>query len=114
MPFGAPLPVAQSDAAGRGVTTGELQRAARYRHLAEVELLTGAAGAGAHHDHADLRPAQPLVVEPLAEARPGGFQHVEPGLREHRSEERRVGTECVCTCRSRWSPQSLKKKNKTI
>src|SRR3546814_20366425 len=21
-----------------------------------------------------------------------------------RSEERRVGTECVCTCRSRWSP----------
>src|SRR3546814_6105703 len=84
MTFGAPLHVAQSDAAGRGVTTGELQRAARYRHLAEVELLTGAAGAGAHHDHADLRPAQPLVVEPLAEARPGGFQLVEPGLREHR------------------------------
>src|SRR3546814_18473599 len=27
-------------------------------------------------------------------------------LREilHRSEERRVGKECVCTCRSRWSP----------
>src|SRR3546814_12665113 len=22
----------------------------------------------------------------------------------HRSEERRVGKECVCTCRSRWSP----------
>src|SRR3546814_19799276 len=27
-----------------------------------------------------------------------------------RSEERRVGKECVSTCRSRWSP-SLKKKN---
>src|SRR3546814_13917879 len=25
-------------------------------------------------------------------------------LREVRSEERRVGTECVSTCRSRWSP----------
>src|SRR3546814_14053023 len=24
--------------------------------------------------------------------------------KEPRSEERRVGTECVCTCRSRWSP----------
>src|SRR3546814_13440628 len=24
--------------------------------------------------------------------------------RERRSEERRVGTECVSTCRSRWSP----------
>src|SRR3546814_12614124 len=37
-------------------------------------------------------------VEPiLAEARPGDrFQF--------RSEERRVGKECVSTCRSRWSP----------
>src|SRR3546814_4693490 len=25
-------------------------------------------------------------------------------LRQHRSEERRVGKECVSTCRSRWSP----------
>src|SRR3546814_20126152 len=30
----------------------------------------------------------------------------------HRSEERRVGKECVSTCRSRWSPyHSQKKKN---
>src|SRR3546814_13917929 len=29
----------------------------------------------------------------------------------HRSEERRVGKECVSTCRSRWSPDH-KKKNK--
>src|SRR3546814_17926651 len=27
-----------------------------------------------------------------------------------RSEERRVGTECVSTCRSRWSPHHQKKK----
>src|SRR3546814_18732234 len=33
---------------------------------------------------------------------------------EIRSEERRVGKECVSTCRSRWSPDhSKKKKNKT-
>src|SRR3546814_16941219 len=30
-----------------------------------------------------------------------------------RSEERRVGKECVSTCSSRWSP-SIKKKNKSI
>src|SRR3546814_13324804 len=30
-----------------------------------------------------------------------------------RSEERRVGKECVSTCRSRWSPYNSKKKNKT-
>src|SRR3546814_13528985 len=29
----------------------------------------------------------------------------------HRSEERRVGKECVSTCRSRWSPYHKKKKN---
>src|SRR3546814_19606473 len=28
-----------------------------------------------------------------------------------RSEERRVGKECVSTCRSRWSPYNEKKKN---
>src|SRR3546814_11873586 len=30
-----------------------------------------------------------------------------------RSEERRVGKECVSTCRSRWSPYHQKKKKKT-
>src|SRR3546814_5132805 len=29
----------------------------------------------------------------------------------YRSEERRVGKECVSTCRSRWSPYHSKKKN---
>src|SRR3546814_11269507 len=29
-----------------------------------------------------------------------------------RSEERRVGKECVSTCRSRWSPDHTKKKHK--
>src|SRR3546814_21077208 len=31
-----------------------------------------------------------------------------------RSEERRVGKECVSTCRSRWSPYHYKTKNKAI
>src|SRR3546814_17847972 len=31
----------------------------------------------------------------------------------NRSEERRVGKECVSTCRSRWSPYHEKKKKKT-
>src|SRR3546814_17291082 len=30
----------------------------------------------------------------------------------NRSEERRVGKECVSTCRSRWSPSHSKKKHK--
>src|SRR3546814_20715201 len=31
-----------------------------------------------------------------------------------RSEERRVGKECVSTCRSRWSPYHSKKKNNKV
>src|SRR3546814_15762895 len=31
-----------------------------------------------------------------------------------RSEERRVGRECVCTCRSRWSPYHYKKNLRTL
>src|SRR3546814_18838289 len=34
-------------------------------------------------------------------------------LRQLRSEERRVGKECVSTCRPRWSPYNKKKKKKT-
>src|SRR3546814_20581097 len=41
---------------------------------------------------------------------------VDRALAEHvlgRSEERRVGKECVSTCRSRWSPYPYKKNNYT-
>src|SRR3546814_14797822 len=38
----------------------------------------------------------------VADERPVGIVHVHDCLR--RSEERRVGKECVSTCRSRWSP----------
>src|SRR3546814_14553550 len=39
-------------------------------------------------------------------------QHQEQRRRPlHRSEERRVGKECVSTCRSRWSPYHEKKKH---
>src|SRR3546814_6881759 len=37
--------------------------------------------------------------------RPVGETHTSPvGHAPHRSEERRVGKECVSTCRFRWSP----------
>src|SRR3546814_8803650 len=58
--------------------------------------------------------ALPILLEcpqcqRAASNRRGRVVLVEPGLRQHlvavaRSEERRVGKECVSTCRSRWSP----------
>src|SRR3546814_14806199 len=47
------------------------------------------------------------VVEPVGARHHGpALRHVLTGLR---SEERRVGKECVSTCRSRWSPYPLNK-----
>src|SRR3546814_11635713 len=37
-----------------------------------------------------------------------------PLLRAPRPEERRVGKECVSTCRSRWSPDHLKNTTSTL
>src|SRR3546814_14397824 len=54
----------------------------------------------------------PLVLRPQVPAR--GHHHRHPVHRTDRtgsSEERRVGTECVSTCRSRWSPYHYKKQD---
>src|SRR3546814_13421974 len=47
---------------------------------------------------------QPHAIERRLEVRFGN-----PALGKLRSEERRVGKECVSTCRSRWSPYHYKK-----
>src|SRR3546814_18751216 len=49
----------------------------------------------------------PLIV---STASPGSPARSTPS--RQRSEERRVGTECVSTCRSRWSPYHSKTKKK--
>src|SRR3546814_11110001 len=56
------------------------------------------------------------VVERLATLEADVLQQLRHGIEvvEHlagRSEERRVGKECVSTCRSRWSPYHQKKKH---
>src|SRR3546814_13142592 len=53
-----------------------------------------------------LRRMDPAAFERLAQRllRESGFVQVEVTGRSGRSEERRVGKECVSTCRSRWSP----------
>src|SRR3546814_11239581 len=66
-------------------------------------------------DHPGLVLAQ--IVE-RGDVRLGHEQHVDRRLRRDiaerddvvRSAERRVGKECVSTCRSRWSPYHYKKK----
>src|SRR3546814_18958134 len=46
--------------------------------------------------------------------RAAGFRWAASETPGWRSEERRVGKECVSTCRSRWAPYHQKKKNEEI
>src|SRR3546814_8419264 len=74
--------------------------------------LSGACLQPADEDNVFPRP------EPLHERHRRGAQLEQSGLLDRlahrtlarRSEERRVGKECVSTCRSRWSPYPSKKK----
>src|SRR3546814_12112006 len=80
----------------------------------------GGAGEEEHAHRGQDRPTLARVADRLAEA-PGQAdpdredrQHLdeigERGGIFERSEERRVGKECVSTCRSRWSTYHSKKK----
>src|SRR3546814_9196073 len=52
--------------------------------------------------------------EDFAAGDEAAIEHVVDVVDLHlRSEERRVGKECVSTCRSRWSPDNTKKKKQT-
>src|SRR3546814_10077837 len=55
-----------------------------------------ASGEGQDHGQGQL-PFPEVVADRFAEL------CLERGIVQHRSEERRVGKECVSTCRSRWS-----------
>src|SRR3546814_19116334 len=68
----------------------------------------------------------PLVPQGREIEKPARRRHDQPGLllprrsglpfiisAGRRSEERRVGKECVSTCRSRWSPYHYKKNSLT-
>src|SRR3546814_15905264 len=54
--------------------------------------------------------ATALANKPISHAAVLEALH-QSGLQGRRSEERRVGKECVGTCRSRWSPYHSKKKD---
>src|SRR3546814_17181953 len=63
-----------------------------------VAIIRGIRGIGLGiHDEAPAPSLAPGVGE-------WGTSNVPPTVSSRRSEERRVGKECVSTCRSRWSP----------
>src|SRR3546814_11284105 len=70
-------------------------------------------GAGNLHQLEHLQFARGRHVGASAQIHEIAFAVQADGLvrgNRSRSEERRVGNECVSTCRSRWSPEQYKKK----
>src|SRR3546814_16513214 len=59
-----------------------------------------------------VRPADPAIE--AGETVPRAPGSAADRLVQLRSEERRVGKECLSTCQFLWSPYNLKKKNSTI
>src|SRR3546814_17370596 len=67
--------------------------------IGQVPLVIGA--------RPDMPAESPQEFFDYLKANPGTLNYGATGVR---SEERRVGNECVSTCRSRWSPTHEKKK----
>src|SRR3546814_17523610 len=113
------------DACGRHAFAWEWLRRRPDYQAAAGEADSSAAAFGLRNRpifEADARAAHPVwtaAVDPyslIATARAcshgeGNFD-LAPVRECSRSEERRVGEECVSTCRSRWSPEHSKKKTK--
>src|SRR3546814_12386683 len=75
-------------------------------HLAAIGdddiVLEPSAGVGMLATWADR--AKAVCINEIDPVRAGLLRHLFPGISVTRSAERRVGKECVSTCRSRWSP----------
>src|SRR3546814_21144276 len=72
-----------------------------------------AASGPATGDRADRAARRAAATRRMAGRAQGSTGYTAEGVwpRGARSEERRVGKECVSTCRSRWSPSHYKNKN---
>src|SRR3546814_3648664 len=81
--------------------------AAGGEHFLAVQDPFVAVADGAELASEDVRSALRLAEAEAADRLAG--HHLRHDLPLCRSEERRVGKECVSTCRSRWSPYHYKK-----
>src|SRR3546814_18000069 len=78
---------------------------ASERRLVTEIAVSAATGPGAQEDEGGAPGPGPIPTVQLPAAGSAGFS---AAAMPARSEERRVGKECVSSCRSRWSPSHLK------
>src|SRR3546814_9243537 len=96
------------DADAKPFGVGAAAQGIEFAQPQYLRRIKGEGIAGELVDSGDADPGRP-GDERRRRARPFGGRayarwHVERGGEAERSEERRVGKECVSTCRSQWSP----------
>src|SRR3546814_12586379 len=91
------------------VCSSDLQNAARTEHALQATLQSFIGPIEQDRPHrGDINVLAPEAALSFAEKMLEIFRPSALKLQQ-RSEERRVGNECVSTCRSRWSPYHKKK-----
>src|SRR3546814_14339161 len=85
-------------------------RARRAHQILPAGARLAGGGGVAHRCRSALHRARAAAHGAVCAAKRGRNGSLEDRVR---SEERRVGKECVSTCRYRWSPYHSKKNNKT-
>ena len=68
------------------------------------ELLSGEYQAENKEDLVSHLRKRKIIITSMREKAKGNWALKMPGMDRVRSEERRVGKECMVQCRSRWSP----------
>src|SRR3546814_20866368 len=92
------------------VCSSDLSQVMAFIRSGRLRVMSPTPGSGTENSTAAMVPSLSVLANPdddLPQRRPGRCR-AHRGA-EVRSEERRVGKECVSTCRSRWSPYPSKK-----
>src|SRR3546814_13773375 len=92
---------------------GRQQYPGERRHHHKESLCKTAYERGEGHDNDPIAPNRPSAPHSRSASPPDKASSAWRRERSWRSEERRVGKECVRTCRSRWSPDHYKNKKRT-
>src|SRR3546814_12357593 len=98
-----------ADARAGAMLGKQIWRVRHALHAARNHDIGGSGGKRVRRHDRSLHARATHLVDRRRLYRPGQTS-LERRLPGGRSEERRVGEECVSTCRSRWSPYHLKKK----
>src|SRR3546814_16314610 len=108
----APSPARDGPSAPERRPHAALDRETRVRKARKIAAIVGGDRFRTARAILEVGCGSGVIASVLAHLAGGNANVHAVDVVDNRSEERRVGKECVSTCRSRWSPYHSKKKKK--